>query len=127
MSSATGWCNSNSGSNCNGGGIMDEDWKVGTSVTFSVNGKKVKGQLTKRLFRTLTYFLYSFRLFSAVTSVSVGAETSLAEYLRDWLHLSGTKVSCARGGCGACAVNVAYRDTEDEPPTIKSINAVRAF
>ena len=36
---------------------MDEDWKVGTSVTFSVNGKKVKGQLTKRLFRTLTYFL----------------------------------------------------------------------
>lgn len=29
---------------------------------------------------------------------------SLAETLRDRLHLTGTKVSCARGECGSCTV-----------------------
>ena len=29
---------------------------------------------------------------------------SLAETLRDRLHLSGTKVSCGRGECGSCTV-----------------------
>lgn len=36
--------------------------------------------------------------------VSPGPVESLADTLRDRLHLTGTKVSCARGECGSCTV-----------------------
>jgi aerobic-type carbon monoxide dehydrogenase small subunit (CoxS/CutS family) len=36
--------------------------------------------------------------------VTPGPIESLAETLRDRLHLTGTKVSCGRGECGSCTV-----------------------
>ena len=39
-----------------------------------------------------------------------GSELSLAQYIREVALLTGTKVSCAEGGCGACIVTV--RKTE---------------
>jgi aerobic-type carbon monoxide dehydrogenase small subunit (CoxS/CutS family) len=36
--------------------------------------------------------------------VTPGPIESLAETLRDRLHLTGTKVACARGECGSCTV-----------------------
>jgi xanthine dehydrogenase YagT iron-sulfur-binding subunit len=39
-----------------------------------------------------------------VHSVSVEPRTTLAETLRDELHLIGTKVVCDRGACSACTV-----------------------
>ena len=36
--------------------------------------------------------------------VAPGPIESLADTLRDRLHLTGTKVSCARGECGSCTV-----------------------
>ena len=36
--------------------------------------------------------------------VSPGPVESLADTLRDRLHLTGTKVSCGRGECGSCTV-----------------------
>ena len=36
--------------------------------------------------------------------VTSDAIESLADTLRDRLHLTGTKVSCARGECGSCTV-----------------------
>ena len=36
--------------------------------------------------------------------VSPEAVESLADTLRDRLHLTGTKVACARGECGSCTV-----------------------
>lgn len=36
--------------------------------------------------------------------VTPAAVESLAETLRERLHLTGTKVSCARGECGSCTV-----------------------
>ena len=39
-------------------------------------------------------------------SVKSEPRETLAEVLRDQLHLTGTKVSCDRGACGACTVLV---------------------
>ena len=44
--------------------------------------------------------------------------TTLAEYLRDDLSLTGTKVACAEGHCGACTVLV------DDAPTLSCITLV---
>ena len=40
----------------------------------------------------------------------VEVDTRLASYLRSVLHLTGTKLSCGEGGCGACNVTVEVRD-----------------
>jgi Aerobic-type carbon monoxide dehydrogenase, small subunit CoxS/CutS homologs len=48
------------------------------------------------------------------------AGTTLAEALRDELHLTGTKVACAEGHCGACTVLV------DGVPTLSCITLAHA-
>ena len=65
-------------------GILQKDSIVGPGkikVTFQVNGKNVSSQIEPR--------------------------TTLAEALRDYLHLTGTKIGCNRGACGACTVILA--------------------
>jgi aerobic-type carbon monoxide dehydrogenase small subunit (CoxS/CutS family) len=42
---------------------------------------------------------------------SVADETTLAELLRDQVGLTGTKIACAEGTCGACSVLVDGRAT----------------
>jgi xanthine dehydrogenase YagT iron-sulfur-binding subunit len=44
------------------------------------------------------------RVNGEVRSVNVEPRTTLAEALRDELHLTGTKVVCDRGSCSACTV-----------------------
>ncbi len=52
--------------------------KDGQTVTLNVNGKNLKVKAEPRM--------------------------TLAEVLRDHLHMTGTKVVCDRGACGACTV-----------------------
>jgi len=44
------------------------------------------------------------RINGEVHAVSVEPRTTLAEALRDELHMTGTKVVCDRGSCSACTV-----------------------
>ncbi len=48
----------------------------------------------------------SFTLNGAPVECEVATETKLVEVLRDTLHLTGTKIGCSIGRCGACTVNV---------------------
>jgi aerobic-type carbon monoxide dehydrogenase small subunit (CoxS/CutS family) len=62
-------------------GILQRDTIVGPGkikITLQVNGKNVNTQIEPR--------------------------TMLAEAIRDHLHLTGTKIGCNRGSCGACTV-----------------------
>ena len=54
--------------------------------------------------------MLSFTINGLTHSVEGGEVTSLAQYIREVALLTGTKVSCAEGGCGACIVTV--RKTE---------------
>ena len=50
--------------------------------------------------------MLSFTINGVTHSVGGAEATSLAQYIREVALLTGTKVSCAEGGCGACIVTV---------------------
>ncbi len=91
------------------------------TVTLKVNGADVTGK--NRVF--LCFFVKSILNAIVVLSVStsdVGPSTSLGRFLRDRLHLTGTKISCAQGGCGACVVVAEFPDADGKPLS-RSVNA----
>ena len=59
-----------------------------------------------------------------VVGEEVGLETRLSSFLREVLHLTGTKVSCGQGGCGACTVSVNIRDEESGVTRTRAVNSV---
>ena len=52
------------------------------------------------------------------------ATTTLNEYIRETLHLHGTKVLCREGGCGCCTVAVTYDDLIVGSKVTASLNSV---
>jgi aerobic-type carbon monoxide dehydrogenase small subunit (CoxS/CutS family) len=53
--------------------------------------------------------------------IDAAVGTTLAEALRDELHLTGTKVACAEGHCGACTVLI------DGAPSLSCITLLHAI
>ena len=76
--------------------------KAETQIRFRVNGKEVE----------------------VGEEPGVGLDMRLSTFLRDVLHLTGTKVSCGQGGCGACTVSVAFRDEESGVIRTRAVNSV---
>ena len=54
----------------------------------------------------------------------VDPNTTLNEWIRSQLGLSGTKKMCGEGGCGCCAVSVQRKDPTTGKDTTISINSV---
>uniref|UniRef100_A0A914EMA0 Xanthine dehydrogenase n=2 Tax=Acrobeloides nanus TaxID=290746 RepID=A0A914EMA0_9BILA len=68
------------------------------SLLFYVNGKRVEDQ-------------------------NVDPRTTLATYLRENLKLTGTKIGCNEGGCGACTIMVSDLDPATDEIRHYSVNA----
>jgi len=82
------------------GGVLPELGETKGFVTFYVNGEKKQ-----------------------VGPRKVSVETSLASYLRENLRLTGTKISCNQGGCGACMVVAEIWDQNTGDRKSKAVNS----
>ncbi|OWF46075.1 xanthine dehydrogenase/oxidase-like isoform X2 [Mizuhopecten yessoensis] len=54
---------------------------------------------------------------------SPSPETTLLQYLRQTLYLTGTKSACGQGACGACTVMMSSYDVTSKSMTHVSVNA----
>ena len=54
----------------------------------------------------------------------VDTNTTLNEWMRSELGLSGTKKMCGEGGCGCCVVSVLRKDPTTGKDTTMAINSV---
>ena len=82
------------------------------TVSFTLNGKVqvVNGKNYRKRINFLN-----------ISTGEDGDGVSLAKYIREVALLTGTKVSCGEGGCGACIVTVSKFEG-DTPRAVNSVS-----
>ncbi|KAJ5156616.1 hypothetical protein N7492_009419 [Penicillium capsulatum] len=93
-------------------GILDTDSAVGVEKVTSL------AQLTNDWDDTIRFYLNGTK----VAVDTVNPEVTLLEYLRG-IGLTGTKLGCAEGGCGACTVVVSHINPTTKKIYHASVNA----
>ncbi|CAD5117462.1 DgyrCDS6229 [Dimorphilus gyrociliatus] len=81
----------------------------------SSRGKKTRGRLHR--------FIFVISALIEITDSTIDPGQTVLSYLRDNLHLTGSKSACGEGGCGACTVMVSAIDEEKNEINHYSINA----
>lgn len=71
--------------------------------------------------RSITFFVNG--KMKTLHNGQVDPRTTLLCYLRDTIGLTGTKLGCGEGGCGACTVMISYFDKAQQKIRHKSANA----
>ena len=72
-----------------------------TTPTFHINGKKVHHELSSK----------------------AKPNQTLLSFLREVMKLTGSKLGCAEGGCGACTVMISRYDQQTSKVVHYSVNA----
>ena len=98
-------------------GIVDPKPAVSASRALSLQA------VTESYDDNLTFYLNGTKV--SLDSTSIDPEVTLLEYLRG-IGLTGTKLGCAEGGCGACTVVVAQLNPTTKKVYHASVNACLA-
>ncbi|CAG0915180.1 unnamed protein product [Notodromas monacha] len=88
-------------------------------VYFTMRDKRSVSEVIDDNEHTLVFFVNGFKIVDADFDPS----WTLIEYLRQKLHLSGTKYGCGEGGCGACTVMVSKYSLDSKKVSHLSVNA----
>lgn len=98
-------------------GIIEPQPAVSAARSQSLNA------VTEPYDDTLRFYLNGTKV--TIDSVSIDPEITLLEYLRG-IGLTGTKLGCAEGGCGACTVVVSQMNPTTKKLYHASVNACLA-
>lgn len=85
---------------------------MANTLIFFVNGKRSLEFV--RFVRTFNQYYNTISIGQKVEDPNPDPSLTLLTYLRSKLKLTGTKLACGEGGCGACTVMVSKLGPDDQ-------------